>query len=134
MKGSYILIIELKKGRIISVGKLGHLHFTKGFYVYVGSGLNGLEQRINRHVRKNKKRHWHIDYLLDFSEIKNIFVKESEERIECNIASLLEQDLDFISDFGCSDCSCKSHLMYGAYDRIMKTVGRLEIKKYEIQK
>ena len=54
MKGSYILVIELKEEKIIQIGKLGKIHFKKGFYVYIGSALNGLEQRITRHLIKEK--------------------------------------------------------------------------------
>ena len=64
MKGSYLLLIELKDKETIQIGKLGKIDFMKGFYVYIGSAINGLEQRINRHLRKEKKLHWHIDFLL----------------------------------------------------------------------
>ena len=61
-KGVYVLIIHLSQERDIVVGKLGELSFKKGYYAYVGSALGGLEGRIKRHFRKEKKAHWHIDY------------------------------------------------------------------------
>jgi Uri superfamily endonuclease len=64
MKGTYALIIELASDERISVGKLGKINFKKGYYLYVGSGQNSLEARIARHLRKRKKKFWHIDYLL----------------------------------------------------------------------
>jgi len=112
MKGSYILVIELKKERTIQVGKLGKIHFKKGIYAYVGSALNGLETRINRHIRKTKKKHWHIDYLLDFAEVVDVYCKENETKEECKIAKKLEEDFVSIPGFGCSDCRCKSHLFF----------------------
>ncbi|RLF60544.1 MAG: GIY-YIG nuclease family protein, partial [Thermoplasmata archaeon] len=69
MKGSYVLIINLKKEKEIEIGRLGRILFNKGYYAYVGSGLNNLEKRVGRHLRKNKKKKWHIDYLLEEGKI-----------------------------------------------------------------
>ncbi len=55
MKGTYILSIKLNKSQYIPIGKLGPLYFAKGFYTYVGSVLNGIEVRVNRHFSRNKK-------------------------------------------------------------------------------
>jgi Uri superfamily endonuclease len=133
MKGSYILIIKLEQDKTIQIGKLGKIHFKKGFYVYVGSALNGLKQRINRHIRKNKKKHWHIDYFLDFAEVVEILFKESETKIECNIAKTLEKKLVSIPDFGCSDCRCKSHLFYDSYKEITNAIEYFEMMQYKIK-
>jgi Uri superfamily endonuclease len=46
MKGTYLLVMELHEDTSIMVGKHRIIHFKKGYYVYVGSALNGLEQRI----------------------------------------------------------------------------------------
>jgi len=56
-KGTYILVVKLEKDKQIQVGKLGDFLFEKGYYCYVGSAMNGLEQRIGRHQSKNKKLH-----------------------------------------------------------------------------
>ncbi len=72
MKGSYILIIQVKKDMKVKIGKLGILSFKRGYYAYVGSAMNGLEGRIRHHLRHNKKMHWHIDYFLSKAEIKEI--------------------------------------------------------------
>ena len=56
MKGCYCLIIKLSNSSKIKIGKkLGEIDFTKGHYVYVGSAMNSLESRINRHLRDEKK-------------------------------------------------------------------------------
>ena len=34
--------------------------------------MNGLEQRVARHLRKDKKMHWHIDYLLKKAKILEV--------------------------------------------------------------
>ena len=127
MKGSYILLTELKEEKTIQIGKLGYVNFKKGFYAYIGSALNGLEQRINRHLRTEKKNHWHIDYLLKFSKIKDIFYTENNFKEECNIAKRFEEKLIHTPDFGCSDCSCKSHLFYGPEDEIIYLITSLDI-------
>ena len=132
MRGSYLLLVELKNTEIIPVGKLGKIDFKKGFYIYAGSALNGLDQRIQRHLRKQKKTHWHIDYLLNHAKIVNVFYKQSEVKKECFIAKTLEKELSITPGFGCSDCTCKSHLFYGSYKTIKKTIANLEMKQYLI--
>jgi len=132
MKGSYLLIMVLPKDVSIMVGKLEVLHFKKVCYAYVGSALNGLDQRIRRHLRTDKKTHWHIDYLLPFTEIVDIFYKENDRREECNIAQTLERNFASIPGFGCSDCSCKSHLFFGSFDKIIQTMSSLHMKKYSL--
>jgi len=103
MKGSYILIVEIKNDSIILIGKKGEKRFNKGYYIYVGSALNGLDQRIQRHLRKQKKIHWHIDYLLRHTVVIDVFYKESKVRGECNIAKKLDGQLFSIPGFGCTE-------------------------------
>lgn len=115
MKGSYCLIINIKKDTEIKIGrKLGIINFKKGCYVYVGSAMNSLESRVKRHLSDNKKKHWHIDYLLlnKNSEIEKVYTKESCEKLECEIAKKIIENEESIADFGCSDCKCHSHLIY----------------------
>jgi Uri superfamily endonuclease len=114
MKGTYVLIIENHMDTEIEIGKIGSLRFKRGFYAYVGSALSGLEQRIGRHLRATKKVHWHIDYLLAAPtvELKEVVVAETDDRKECEIAANMRMHLDAIPHFGCSDCSCQSHLFF----------------------
>ena len=131
MKGCYCLIINMKKDSRIKIGKkLGFIQFKKGNYVYVGSAMNSLESRLNRHLSEDKKLHWHIDYLLKKSELTDIIFNESTKKIECELSQYIAGKSQGIEDFGCSDCDCKSHLYYfknrkeaiecvkGAYDSI----------------
>lgn len=122
MKGSYILVILLEREKIIKIGSLRNILFSKGFYLYVGSamgntGSSTLLNRVKRHFlnKIEKKLHWHIDYLL--ADINAIIVKlyliPSIKPLECIIAQeLLEQCDNFIKNFGSSDCNCISHLFY----------------------
>jgi Uri superfamily endonuclease len=130
MKGSYLLIIKLERDTIIPIGKLGEIAFNKGFYIYVGSALSGLEQRIKRHLRENRRIHWHIDYLLQYAKIVNVFYKENNIREECHIAKKLGKKLLSIPGFGCSDCICKSHLFYGTNEEIKNSINILNMKTY----
>ena len=123
MKGAYVLIINLKKDSTIQVGKLGKINFKKGIYAYVGSGMNNLEKRIERHFRlaKNKKGNvrWHIDYLLVNPDVRvvDVIPIESDRKIECEISQLLEKKaLRTIPGFGSTDCKkgCKAGKNFSA--------------------
>lgn len=129
MKGSYVLLIELKNKTIIDIGKLGKIQFRKGNYVYIGSALNGLEKRIQRHYKNQKKLHWHIDYLLEKAIIIDVFFKDTKAREECDIAYKFNK-LKPICGFGCSDCKCNSHLFFGSNDEIMEIVENLNLLNY----
>lgn len=122
MQGSYILVILVKDTVDIHIGKLGNMNFKKGFYYYIGSamgktGSSTLESRIKRHIRlpKHKKKHWHIDYLLENKNISfiKIFLIPHKQKLECMLAQeLLNVSDGFIERFGSSDCACHSHLPY----------------------
>ena len=112
-KGVYCLILKLDQDKIIKIGKLGIINFKKGYYCYVGSALNNLEKRIERHKSKNKKIHWHIDYLSRFGKITNIVTIKTEKKLECSLSRRISKiALSHIKKFGCSDCNCHSHLYY----------------------
>ena len=112
MKGSYILFIFLNKDKRIKINKRV-LDFKKGYYAYVGSALNNLEKRIERHKSKKKKKHWHIDYFLEHGKIVKVKRILSDKKIECELSKKLCKEADgFIKGFGCSDCKCESHLYY----------------------
>ncbi|KYK25370.1 endonuclease [Thermoplasmatales archaeon SG8-52-4] len=122
MKGSYILLINLENDQVIRIGKLGDISFNKGFYLYIGSALNGLENRLKRHFKADKKKHWHIDYFLRYGKIINAYYKESNAKEECDIVNNFENKLLSIPGFGCSDCKCKSHLFYEDNSNILNNI------------
>ena len=116
MRGTYAIIMELISDKIISVGKLGKINFKKGYYLYVGSGQNSLETRIARHLKKRKKKFWHIDYLLAEREamIKEVWIAENR-RIECLAARKILEEANtplVAKKFGSRDCRCPTHLFY----------------------
>ncbi len=110
-KGIYVLTIDLKSQKNIKIGSLGKIKFEAGTYVYVGSAQNGLENRIKRHLSKNKKTFWHIDYFLKGgdSDISKVLIKESPKSMECEVASAIAKNEEGIPHFGSSDCKCESH-------------------------
>lgn len=110
---TYILLIEVFENLKISAGSLNRINFKKGFYIYTGSAKRNLQKRIERHLKKKKKKFWHIDYLLSHksTDIKEVWL--TYEYAECEIADFfLNKDFSFIKKFGSSDCTCKSHLFY----------------------
>ena len=112
MKGVYVLLMKLEKNTKIRIGALGEILFEKGYYAYVGSAQNGLFPRIRRHLSKNKKLFWHIDYFLQYAKIVKIFSKEAGKEDECKTANDIQKIGRPIQNFGCSDCKCASHLFY----------------------
>ena len=128
MKGSYVLLIQLPKEETITIGSLKTLHFPRGYYAYVGSAMGGFKARISRHLKSNKKRHWHIDYLLDKASITGIILGETTARTECTIAQALSRQFDSVPGFGCSDCRCHSHLFFSANESQMKSTIMATLK------
>ena len=112
LQGIYVIVIKVNKDTNINIGALGNLSFTKGLYAYVGSAQKNLQKRIKRHLRKQKRVFWHIDYLLDHPASKpvKIFFKQASKNDECTIAQEMNTRNEAVTGFGCSDCNCKSHL------------------------
>lgn len=112
IKGIYVLFIFVKRDIFIKVGALGKIKFRQGIYAYVGSAQNGLKGRITRHLRKKKRKFWHIDYLLEQkdSSIEEVFYHQAPKKKECRIAEIFSKLGQSTRGFGCSDCSCPSHL------------------------
>lgn len=132
MKGTYILLTRLSDNKEIGIGKRGLIHFEKGWYVYVGSALNSLEKRILRHMRSEKKMHWHIDYFLQFASIESVYYKEGNNRDECDVSLYLSRFFNGVDQFGCSDCSCKSHLYYSSMNDFIKYFENLDFCPFQV--
>ena len=110
-RGSYLLILRLASEARLRVGGLGRIDFRRGYYVYVGSAMKNLTQRIHRHRGLRKNFFWHIDYLRDGSEFIAGLPVRSEDDLECEIAAKMGGVAEWtVPGFGSSDCSCPSHL------------------------
>ncbi|SVD05139.1 uncharacterized protein METZ01_LOCUS357993, partial [marine metagenome] len=111
--GTYAVVMRLETPLSVNIGKLGMTSFESGHLCYIGSAMNGLKARVSRHLRSNKRMHWHIDYLLTHAHIVDVFWSNCRERLECSVAREISiQGLPSIKGFGSSDCSCPSHLFY----------------------
>jgi sugar fermentation stimulation protein A len=113
--GTYILLIAVERALTLEVGHLGSIAFPPGHYLYVGSALRNLGHRLARHLRREKRVHWHIDVLLQHACIEEIWYRPGRERLECAWARALAEAPGLIPwgrRFGSSDCRCATHLYY----------------------
>jgi Uri superfamily endonuclease len=125
-RGSYVLLTHLPEEQTIAVGSLSPFRFLRGYYAYVGSALGGFRSRLDRHLRTEKKLHWHIDYLLRYASLDAIITCETEEMTECAIARALAQQFESVPRFGASDCRCRSHLFFSTNDMTPSVISALE--------
>lgn len=117
--GVYSIILGVRRSVSIRVGALGVVRLCRDLYVYTGSarGGGGLDARISRHLRREKKIFWHIDHLTSNPRVFVLaFVKAEEpRRTECVVNRRIRSRLDAepILGFGSSDCreSCLGHLL-----------------------
>ena len=125
LKGIYVLIIRLDRDIAVNVGAKGRFTFGEGLYAYAGSAQNNLEKRVNRHLRRDKRKFWHVDYLLDncAAKVMEVLYKEGEKSEECKVAEALGEICGLVAGFGASDCGCRSHLFkiydYGLLEKLM---------------
>jgi Uri superfamily endonuclease len=124
--GSYLLLVRLRAGAAFAAGRLPLRRYPAGWYLYAGSALGGLKPRLNRYLDPARKRHWHIDYLLDHGRAVAAWVVTGRERLECRLAAALGGSLDLVPRFGSSDCRCPGHLCYAPRrDAVLAAVRRL---------
>ncbi|MBW2052959.1 MAG: GIY-YIG nuclease family protein [Deltaproteobacteria bacterium] len=113
-KGTYCLLMELDHNQDIGIGRRTPIRFPKGYYCYVGSAMNNLGKRIDRHLSKQKRFHWHIDWFLDHAPIIDVKRIESSCKLECSLSREIARfsEKTIMKGFGSSDCSCETHLHY----------------------
>ena len=124
------MIIYVSEDLKIRVGRLGEVSFKKGDYIYIGSAKGCLEARLQRHLKKEKRIFWHIDYLLENKKAKILQIWTIDKKMECQTAEVFCQDptTEIIKKgFGSSDCKCVSHLFYiknkERTENILKEIG-----------
>ena len=59
-KGAYLLHISISRPTNNKIGALGNIKFEKATYIYVGSAMNNLKKRIDRHLSKEKREPSHV--------------------------------------------------------------------------
>jgi Uri superfamily endonuclease len=112
--GAYALLIRLDGDAHIRAGALGVHGFAAGLYVYAGSarGPGGIRARVSRHLRSEKRAHWHVDHLLARGRILDVAAVEGGN--ECALidafAALPGASVP-VAGFGATDCRrCAAHL------------------------
>lgn len=116
--GVYLLKLSLDENIDLKIGALGKKKFPAGYFFYAGTAQKNLESRIKRHYSKNKKLHWHIDYLLNKAKLLDDYIFKLPREGECFLADLMISNGGkvLIDGFGASDCSCRSHLIYFSFN------------------
>lgn len=110
-RGDYMIVLFLPEDRDILIGSRGMMHFPRGFYVYTGSAKKNLDQRMARHRRIRKKKHWHMDYFRPYTEWAGALPIRTADDLEHDLAQAVRRIAGWeIPGFGCTDCSCSSHL------------------------
>ncbi len=102
---------------MIAVGKLGQVRFD-GKYLYIGSaGGPGGFQRVKRYLAtatgENRRRRWHIDYLLASGALLGGWLLPGTKLSECELVGELIGlgARPAVPGFGASDSPCETHLL-----------------------
>ena len=141
-KGTYVLAMQCCHPVELGAGSLGLVSLKRGWYLYVGSALGpgGLRARCGRHLRQDKSRRCHLDYLRNELYPREIWYHQGGGRLEHDWAlalSALEGCAIGHARFGASDCECPTHLWYfgrrPAFERFRslspRRAVRLEVPK-----
>ncbi|HSV72287.1 MAG TPA: GIY-YIG nuclease family protein [Chthonomonadales bacterium] len=113
--GVYQVTLRLEAATRLQVGALGDFEFPAGWYVYTGSALSGLRARVGRHLGRDVRPHWHIDWLLAHGRVVSVATCVTRRRLECawNQVTLGLPGARIVAPgFGSSDCRCPAHLIY----------------------
>ena len=115
LPGAYVIAIELNEEFVGRVGSLGQICLKPGQYLYFGNarGPGGIRARIKRHLRVDKKTHWHIDRVTLAGQVVEFLVVP--DGCECSLrekAMALTKSVVPVLGFGSSDCRlCPAHFL-----------------------
>lgn len=106
--GNYILLLHLPTDEILTIGKLGTFDFPAGWYAYAGSafGPGGLVGRLKHHLQPVDRPHWHIDYLRQVTQLKEIWLSpdaETRERDWADLMLAIPGATTLVEGFGAAD-------------------------------
>jgi Uri superfamily endonuclease len=138
--GVYTMVFALAQDGTLAVGRRTAA-FCAGYYLYVGSALGGLRGRLRRHLIGPRRKHWHVDALLDAAPVIELWYALEQGRTECGRsgsvcmecirmecawATRLQQAPGLEPSavaFGASDCRCHTHLFYSPARPSIETLG-----------
>ena len=55
--GIYALVLRVEASTEMAIGRLGRANVPEGYYLYLGSALGGLSQRLARHQTSPHRIH-----------------------------------------------------------------------------
>ena len=139
--GIYTLVLFLSKEVCLNVGRLGFQRFPKGYYTYTGSalgiGVSALCNRVSRHLKKEKPKRWHIDFLLahENTVVTTVVAVQTNKKAECEMNRYIKKKTEAkisCRGFGASDCKekCESHLLYFGEEDIKQKIARLYAENF----
>ncbi len=131
-KGTYVIVFTLDAGTEVRVGALGTFFFEPGMYCYVGSAMGGLDQRVQRHLRRDKVLRWHIDYLTTIASCSRAYVSYPDPIPECRLGTMASDAgmEPTVRGFGCSDCDCHTHLFRADGSSVRRLVDTAGLVRY----
>ncbi len=117
--GIYILELYSPFSFNLSIKKFKEYELPPGYYYYIGSAQKNLFQRLSRHFRRDKKVHWHIDYLTTNKKIilEEAYIiynasKNEEEFLASKFPTFFNTEI-LLKGFGNSDTKRTiTHLFY----------------------
>ena len=110
--GAYLLLVALPVPLSVTLPHRPETTLSPGRYLYAGSarGPGGLRARLARHLRADKKPHWHIDRLTEAGMVEGAWVVQGGD--ECALVAALVHLPVPLPGFGSTDCrTCASHLL-----------------------
>ena len=113
--GAYLLLLTLPGEVPLDITAVRGRSLPSDHYLYAGSarGPGGLRARLARHLRREKKPHWHIDRLTVTAERIRAFPFPGAQ--ECTLVETLLESGCYhhpLPGFGSSDCrTCASNLL-----------------------
>ena len=116
--GCYQLVLRLEQVISLEVGSLCRLNLSKGYYLYTGRHRKSLWRRIERHLQKDKRVYWHIDYFTTHPAIQmDHIIIFPETDAECKINQEVQHFLNarlLYPGLGSGDCNnkCGAHMQY----------------------
>jgi Uri superfamily endonuclease len=111
--GAYVVLMVLE-GETTLPPRFASARLPAGVYLYFGSayGPGGIAARCRRHLRPDKGRRWHVDWLTTQAQALVVLPFITGDECSLAAAALAAGSPAPIPGFGSSDCpDCPSHLL-----------------------